>query len=158
MEFPPSPPVGTHNSGTKYSTKLRKTVVVAVVASVFLFNSQLEDWCICPDFNGKIKVFFVPPRLWSGASLSKTVAAAATAKVCSFLPCHKQHVCTLLFQDHHHGSLHDGPAQIPTGWAELHVGDRELWVSLSLPPFVPLSLSLSPAYFTHLLTSSDIQL
>lgn len=35
------------------------------------------------------------------------------------------------FQDHHHGRLHDGPAQIPAGRAELHLGNRELWVMLS---------------------------
>lgn len=34
------------------------------------------------------------------------------------------------FQDHHHGCLHDGPAQIPAGRTELHLGNRELWVML----------------------------
>lgn len=34
---------------------------------------------------------------------------------------------SLLFgQDNHNSSLYDGPAQIPSGWTELHPGDRKL--------------------------------
>lgn len=35
------------------------------------------------------------------------------------------HICS---QDNYHSCMYDGPEKISTGWAELHPGDRELWV------------------------------
>lgn len=55
----------------------------------------------------------------------------------NFLPLASHPVSALcpaprVFQDHHDRRVHDGPAQVPLGRAELHLGNRKLCVSLFL--------------------------